>query len=138
MPLCHGTCVDWGGRGVLLLGPSGSGKSDLALRLIDAGAVLVADDQTELSEDGVASAPERLRGLLEVRGVGILRFPYVEKTKIALTVRLAPANKVERLPDTIENGEMTLFPFENSAVLKIKSALQVVSGEKSLIFQTDS
>lgn len=138
MPLCHGTCVDWGGRGVLLLGPSGSGKSDLALRLIDAGAVLVADDQTELSEDGVASAPERLRGLLEVRGVGILRFPYVEKTKIALTVRLAPANEVERLPDTIENGEMTLFPFENSAVLKIKSALQVVSGEKSLIFQTDS
>ena len=138
MTLRHATCVDWNGHGILISGESGSGKSDLALRLIDAGADLVADNQTEVSDDGFASAPERLRGLLEVRGIGILRFPYVEKTKVVLTVRLKPENEIDRMPETVENGEISLFSFENSAVLKIKLALEVVLRERSLIFQTDS
>jgi len=70
----HGTCVALSGLGVLLRGPSGSGKSDLALRLIDGGAKLVADDQVELALDAagrvMARAPATLSGLLEVRGIG--------------------------------------------------------------------
>ena len=72
----HGTCIAIDGAGVLLRGPSGCGKSDLALRLIDGGAVLVADDRVSLEAragDLVASAPDALAGLLEVRGVGIER-----------------------------------------------------------------
>ncbi|WP_040850329.1 HPr kinase/phosphorylase, partial [Nitrospirillum viridazoti] len=73
----HATCVSVGGAGVLLRGASGSGKSDLALRLVDAGALLVADDQVALAADPTATlltatAPERLAGLIEVRGLGIL------------------------------------------------------------------
>ena len=74
----HGTSVALGGDGILLQGPSGSGKSDLALRLVDAGALLVADDQTELAlvGDGVLMrAPGVIAGRIEVRGLGILRVP---------------------------------------------------------------
>lgn len=69
----HASCVAIGGRGVLLVGPSGSGKSDLALRLIDGGAELVADDRVALRlADGrpVADAPPALAGLLEIREIG--------------------------------------------------------------------
>jgi HPr kinase/phosphorylase len=72
--LVHGTTVALDGGAVLLRGPSGIGKSDLALRLIDRGARLVADDQTVLRRAGdrlVASAPATIAGLLEIRGVGI-------------------------------------------------------------------
>ena len=74
--LLHATAVAIDGRAVLLRGPSGSGKSDLALRLIDAGARLVADDQSELSRRGdvlMVRAPATIAGLIEVRGLGILR-----------------------------------------------------------------
>ena len=64
----HGSCAARDGAAVLLLGPSGSGKSDLALRLLDRGFLLVADDQV-LIEDGVARAPPPLAGLLELRGL---------------------------------------------------------------------
>ncbi len=76
----HGTSVALGGDGILLRGPSGSGKSDLALRLIADGARLVADDQTELRGVGETlemAAPAAIAGRLEVRGVGILRVPAV-------------------------------------------------------------
>ena len=71
--MVHATCVAIGDRAVLLCGPSGSGKSDLALRLIDGGAQLVADDQVVLRAEGgriVARAPEALAGRMEVRGIG--------------------------------------------------------------------
>lgn len=87
----HATAVAIGGAGVLLCGPSGSGKSDLALRLIDRGAILVADDVVNLRfADGRLHAyPEpTLRGLLEVAGVGIVEFPYLDEAPIALAVRL--------------------------------------------------
>lgn len=91
----HGSCISRDGSGVLLLGPSGCGKSDLALRLLECGFVLVADDRVEL--DGIiASAPAALAGLLEVRGLGILRLPFLASTKLALVADLSA--RAERLP----------------------------------------
>ncbi len=136
MPVLHATCVEWFGLGVLIRGKSGAGKSDLALRLIDAGAVLVADDQV-LLENGIASAPARLQGLLEVRGFGIVKLPFAETTAIALTVDLCSADEIERLPDRFD-GIMRLDPFCASAVAKIKLALQTIAGERHLISDTET
>lgn len=136
MPVLHATCVEWFGRGVLIRGKSGAGKSDLALRLIDAGAALVADDQV-LLENGIASAPARLQGLLEVRGFGIVKLPFAETTTIALTVDLCSADEIERLPDRFD-GIMRLDPFCASAVAKIKLALQTIAGERHLISDTET
>ena len=97
----HASCVSLAGRGVLLQGPSGAGKSDLALRLIDGGAVLVADDRVALRRAGdrvFAAAPPVLAGLLEARGLGILRLPHAGPTPLALIVDLDPARESERLP----------------------------------------
>src|SRR3981189_3410655 len=87
----HASCVAIGARGVLLLGASGTGKSDLALRLIDEGAKLVADDRTILfTAKGMlhARAPASIKGLLEIRGLGIVELPVRTRVKIALVVRL--------------------------------------------------
>lgn len=103
MSLClHATAVDWHGRGVLIRGPSGSGKSMLAQALIERGALLVSDDQVLLTaEPGtlVMTAPAALAGLLELRGVGLIRIPYVLAARLALVVDLVPLARVERLPD---------------------------------------
>lgn len=108
----HATCVVLRGAGsifgappdcgVLLIGESGSGKSDLALRLIAAGAQLVADDRAELFvQDGMlhARSPEMLAGLIEVRGVGILSLPFEPAAMIGLAVLLAPRERMARMPD---------------------------------------
>jgi HPr kinase/phosphorylase len=98
-PNIHASCVAIGGRGVLLLGPSGSGKSDLALRLIDQGAKLVADDRTILfAKNGAlyAKAPASIKGLIEIRGLGIIEMPVRAGVKIALAVRLG--SEGARLP----------------------------------------
>lgn len=100
--LLHATCVQMGDTGVLLLGPSGSGKSDLALRLIDRGAALVADDQTQIDRIDdrlLARAAPSLAGLLEVRGVGILKLPCCDTTPLGLAVELHPEADLPRLPD---------------------------------------
>jgi HPr kinase/phosphorylase len=97
----HATCVAIAQRGVLITGASGSGKSDLALRLIDRGAVLVSDDYTALtvSSDGRlrASPPTNIAGLLEIRHIGIVNMPYVIDVPIALAIALD--EKPERMPD---------------------------------------
>ncbi len=111
-PTFHATCVDTGGAGVLIAGPSGSGKSALALELIDtpghgAGGpllrtVLVADDRVLLEKrDGtlLASPPRELAGRLEVRGLGILRLPHAERVPLRLIVRLCPWHEIERMPE---------------------------------------
>ena len=88
--------------GVLLLGASGSGKSDLALRLIDRGCKLVADDRTNLfvrDDKLIASAPEKLAGLIEVRGVGIVEMPFARESEIALVVELVAVEDIPRLPE---------------------------------------
>lgn len=95
----HATCVARGGRAVLLLGPSGSGKSDLALRLLDHGFSLVSDDRTLLRLSGerlMASVPETIRGKIEVRGLGILTLPFVDDVPVALAVELG--GEIERFP----------------------------------------
>jgi serine kinase of HPr protein (carbohydrate metabolism regulator) len=96
----HATTVASDGRAVLLGGPSGSGKSDLALRLLDRGFVLVSDDQTILRKEGdrlLASAPATIAGKLEVRGIGIVEVDTVADVPLALIVELAA--DMERLPD---------------------------------------
>ncbi len=98
----HGTCVEVSGAGVLLRGPSGSGKSDLALRLIDGGAQLVADDRVDLEvRNGLltASAPAALAGMIEVRGLGVMRIPAVSRTFITLIIDLVEGDAVERMPE---------------------------------------
>lgn len=107
----HATCIDIGGKGVLLIGSPGSGKSSLALQLIDnpgfglgeelLRARLVADDQVIITvESGqlVASAPAALRGLIEVRGLGILALPALEAAVLRLVVELSSPPVAERLP----------------------------------------
>ena len=101
--LIHASCVAIDDVAVLLAGAAGAGKSDLALRLIDAGAALVADDQTLIARDGdalLASAPPSIAGLIEVRHVGLLRVPFVASAKVGLYLDLAPPDEmIERLPD---------------------------------------
>ena len=97
----HGTCVEIKGKAVLISGKPGVGKSSLALQLIDRGAILVADDQTLLSLEGgclIARPPLSLKGLMEVRGVGICPFPYQEQSPFALSIEISEGKKLERLP----------------------------------------
>jgi HPr kinase/phosphorylase len=91
----HGSCASRSGEGVLLIGPPGAGKSDLLLRLLTRGFDLVADDRVDI-EDGIARPAPALAGLLEVRGLGIVRLPHVSATRLALVVDLA--GPADRLP----------------------------------------
>ena len=96
----HASTVALEGRAVMISGPSGSGKSDLALRLLDRGFTLVSDDQTIVRRDGdrlVASAPPTIKGKLEIRGVGIVEMETVTDVPVALYVELT--SEIVRLPD---------------------------------------
>lgn len=98
----HATCVAVGAAGVLIRGRSASGKSDLALRLIDDGGRLVADDRVVLERRGAtvtASAPASLAGLLEVRGLGIVRLTNRRRATVRLVVDLADADTLPRMPE---------------------------------------
>jgi len=134
----HGTCVVLAEFGVLLCGPSGSGKSDLALRLVDDGARLVADDRVDLERhgDGIwAGPPGRLAGQLEVRGIGIVHLDDVEmasadRAKLGLVVELTDRTAVERLPEAgsrdllgVKLPVLALDPFAASATAKIRVAI---------------
>jgi len=99
----HGSVVAFGARGLLILGASGSGKSALALRLVQRGAALVADDRVQVVRRGgalVASAPAALQGLIEVRGVGLLRLPPVPEAVLTLAVDL-DRQAAARMPHTV-------------------------------------
>jgi HPr kinase/phosphorylase len=126
----HGSCVSREGNGILLLGPPGSGKSDLVLRLLHHGFTLVADDRVDI-EDGVASAPSPLAGLLEVRGFGIVRLPCAPSARLVLAVRLGSVP--ERLPGPewdVELGVPTtrVDPAAASAPERVALALDCVLG----------
>jgi HPr kinase/phosphorylase len=131
----YGTCIALSGFGVLLRGPSGSGKSDLALRLIDGGARLVADDQVELtlrSGRPVARAPQALAGLLEVRGLGIVE--TLAEAPLGLVVDLVAVEAVERLPETefctlLDRPlrRLALVPFHASTPAKLRLAAALLA-----------
>lgn len=96
----HASCVAVQGRGLLILGPSGSGKSALALQLMAFGADLVADDRTQITLVGktlLASCPAPISGLIEARGIGLLRAPTVTLVPLVLAVDLGQSGS-ERLP----------------------------------------
>ena len=149
--LIHGTCIAIGADGVLLVGKPGSGKSDLALRLIDQSgsglsgiqktAQLVADDQVVIRKvEGVlmASAPPSLKGKLEIRGLGIAELAVAQQARLRLAVRLTPAAEIERLPE-LGRARMDILglavplilldPLNASAPARLRAALdQFVEG----------
>ncbi len=125
---------------MLLRGPAGSGKSDLALRLLEDGARLIADDQTHLAKKGhalIASPPPALAGMIEVRGLGIVKLPrarLMAAAPLALLVDLVRAEEVERMPEpaheTVQDVELprlAVAPFEASAVAKLRLALAQIA-----------
>ena len=96
----HASTVALNGRAVLISGPSGSVKSDLALRMLDRGFTLVSDDRTVIRKEAamlIASPPETIKGKIEVRGLGIFEIEHVADVPVALVVELK--SDIERLPD---------------------------------------
>ena len=138
--LIYGTCVALGRTTAILQGPSGSGKSDLALRFTlqtpaELGAALVADDQVRIeAREGklFASPPPSLAGKIEVRGVGIVTLAFQSEAELKLVAQLAETDDVPRLPADLYAAPLCgialplihLAPFEASAALKLRLALQ--------------
>jgi HPr kinase/phosphorylase len=131
----HGSCVSRDGDGILLLGPSGSGKSDLALRLLGRGFDLVADDRVDI-DDGIAAPPDALAGLLEVRGLGIVRLPYAPTARLALVAELGAT--ADRLPAPARHTGLglpliRLDPAAASAPERVVLALDCALGRVSQV-----
>lgn len=133
----HASSVAIDGRAVLIGGLSGSGKSDLALRLIDRGAVLVSDDYTIVRRSGgglVAAPAPNIAGKLEVRGLGVVEMPTASEVPIALYVDLDISP--QRLPEPGERRTLAgvaipvlgLNAHENSAPIKVELALKRAEG----------
>lgn len=127
----HAGCVAIGDRGVLICGPSGSGKSDLAIRLIDRGARLVSDDYTIVRADSgrvVAAVPDTIAGKIELRGVGIVELSYLEQVPLALVVDLAmPPQRLPEPATRLIAGKtvplIAIAGLEPSAPMKVEWAL---------------
>jgi HPr kinase/phosphorylase len=135
----HASCAAFlgpdGYDSVLLLGASGSGKSDLLLRLMAVGWLMVADDQV-IVEDGIARAPEALAGILEVRGLGLFKQPYLARAPLRLVVQLGV--QTIRLPepqlhDILGLPMITLDPAQPSAPARLALALGAACGQVAQI-----
>lgn len=147
MTQLHANCVAFDGQGILLRGPSGSGKSDLSLRLVSRGAQLVSDDRTDISlKDGLllASAPQTLAGLMEIRGMGIVAgMAHCRHAEIRVIVDLVEPGTndiIERMPDpateTLHGIDVPVWKvnaFETSAPEKIETALAVATGKMRIV-----
>lgn len=142
----HATAIAVDGRAVLIRGPSGSGKSDLAFRCLAAAAAplfqtparLVADDQVLLKRDGntlIASAPATLAGKIEVRGIGILDVGAVTDASVVLVAMIGGPDKPERYPEPwpvtkllgLAVPTLSISAYEASAPLKLLAALALTS-----------
>ncbi len=133
----HASCVSWHGKGILFLGDSGMGKSDICLRMVmDKQAKLVADDRVNIFIKGnrlFAEAPDNLKGLIEVRGLGIVSFPAKKRCQISLVVRVVSKREdVERMPEKIfyeyegiKIPQIALYPFDVSSVDKVLLGLSI-------------
>jgi len=131
----HGTSVSIDGDGVLFRGPSGSGKSDLALRMINYGAQLVSDDQvclTRRNDNIFMSSPSNIRNSMEVRGIGIVNTIAQKEAPLILVLNMSPNNAASRMPIwqlctflDIKVPAVEFAPFEISAHLKVKLAINL-------------
>ena len=134
-----GVAVTIDDNAVLLRGKSGSGRSDLALRLIDQGARLISDEQVELERRGAAlyamvpsCMPEHLLGHLEARGLGIVPVPHVASAfPLCWVVDMAPMHEIDRLPVAEQVDflgvlvpSMKLDPSTASATAKLRLAVK--------------
>ena len=132
----HATAVAMRGGGVLIQGPSGSGKSELALRLIERGATLIGDDYVHVFASGgalYAAPPVRLQGLLEVRGVGLARLCFRREGRLVLVADLVPGETIERMPKLgykllrgIWLPVVRVAPQTHAAPAKIEQALRLL------------
>jgi len=141
MTLLHGTGLIYEGKGLLIMGPSGSGKSDLALRMMGRGALLIGDDYIEVSsaEGGrvIMRAPKNIAGKIEVHNVGLLEVAFQSQAEIDMVFHLVTSvQKLERLPFekmiSIEGCRipcLDFYAFEASAPDKIRAALTIFSGK---------
>lgn len=129
----HASCVAIDGRAVLIEGRSGEGKSDLALRLIDRGAVLVSDDYTICTRtDGTlhGAAPANIAGKIEVRGIGVIAMPHRDRMPIALLVTILdapprmPEGPKKRRIAGVDIPEVSLAALEPSSPVKVELALK--------------
>lgn len=133
--MAHGTAISIGGHGVLIMGESGSGKSDLALRLIDRGAILISDDVVFLeTRDNapILTVAPNIAGKIEVRGVGIFNVDFIASAPIRLAIEFV--DTPDRLPEDIAQTAIggyvvpvsRLNPFEHSSAIKVEYALRAV------------
>ncbi|MHA1113175.1 MAG: HPr kinase/phosphorylase [Alphaproteobacteria bacterium] len=138
----HGTSIALSGAGVLLRGPSGVGKSDLALRLVGEGARLIADDRTGIVREGgrlFAVAPASIAGLLEVRGLGLVEVAHVGRAELRLVIDLVPEAEVERMPEPASAEFLGVFvprrafcAHHASTPAKLRLALDLATGRAGL------
>lgn len=153
--LLHGTAVALDGKAALIVGPSGAGKSDLALRFLSSSQALydaqfeqrlVGDDQlyASVTERGgvVLRPPDNLAGLIEVRGVGIVRVPHIPCAELSVVVTLVSGDEVNRLPEmpsphtnilSVSVPSISLWAFEPSAPQKLYLALVSAAGLRGQI-----
>lgn len=137
----HATAVDFDGAGILIVGKSCSGKSDLALRLIEnRSAVLISDDRTDLKIENdqlMACCPKNIEGLLEVRGVGIIEQKFIKQSIVRLVVMAAEPSEIERLPrPTFFENQGISVPSIKLCLLEASAADKVVVKLKSVLEET--
>ena len=134
----HATCIDYKNYGILIMGASGSGKSDLGLRLImDKGAELVADDYVTIKEYNgkiIAECPKNIEGIMEVRGLGLCNFIPKAQTTITLVIDLCSQDKIDRMPEDeyydlcgVKLPKIKIYPHEASSTNKVILACNKLS-----------